>query len=208
MDSNQGIVYVLINPAMPGLIKIGRTNQESVKTRMTQLYSASGIPLPFECIYAAKVSNYEKVEKALHIAFGPNRINPNREFFEIESSQAIAIIKLLEIEDVTPQVFSEKEQISEGERDAGTAYKKKKRPRLSFSQMNIPIGSELVNTTNGEIATVLNDRNINFRNEASSLTYATKMILDNSYLTNPCPYWTYNGRLLREIYNETYPMEE
>jgi len=52
MDSNQGIVYVLINPAMPGLIKIGRTNQEDVKYRMSQLYT-TGVPLPFECVYAA-----------------------------------------------------------------------------------------------------------------------------------------------------------
>ena len=25
---------------------------------------------------------------------------------------------------------------------------------------------------------------------------------------SPCPCWTYNNRLLDEIYNETYPMEE
>ena len=51
---------------------------------MAQLYSA-GVPLPFECAYAAKVNNYQKVEKALHIAFGPDRINPRRGFFEIDS---------------------------------------------------------------------------------------------------------------------------
>jgi hypothetical protein len=206
MDSNQGIVYILINPAMPGIIKIGRTNQGDVKSRMSQLYS-TGVPLPFECVYAAKVSNYEKVEKALHIAFGPDRLNPNREFFEIEASQAIAIIKLMELENVSPQVASEKEVVDEIDRDAGVAFGNKRRPRFNFSEMNISVGSELVNVTNGEIVQVVNDRNVRFRGEERSLTYATRVILDNSYHVAPGPYWTFNGIPLRKIYNQTYPVD-
>jgi hypothetical protein len=207
MENNQGIVYVLTNPAMPGIIKIGRTNQEDVKYRMSQLYS-TGVPLPFECVYAAKVSNYEKVEKALHIAFGPDRLNPNREFFEIEASQAIAIIKLMELQNVSLQVASEKEVVDEIDRDAGIAYGNKRRPRFNFSEMNIPVGSELVNVTNGEIVKVIDDRNVDFRGEERSLTYATRVILDNSYHVAPGPYWTFNGIPLRKIYNQTYPAEE
>lgn len=198
-----GIVYVLSNPAMPNLIKIGFTSNMDVKTRMAQLYQ-SGVPLPFECVYAAKVNDYERIEKALHTAFGPDRINPKREFFEIEAEQAIAIIKLLEIEDVTPKVAQEKEVVDEIDRDAGEVYAKKKRPRFSFTEMNIPFGSVLVCVVNGETATVMSDRTINFRGEETSLTYATRIILDNSYHVAPAPYWTYNGKKLREIYNETY----
>lgn len=80
MQPSPGIVYILSNPAMPNIIKLGITTQEDVKLRMAQLYS-TGVPLPFECVYAAKVSNFEKVEKALHTAFGPDRVNPKREFF-------------------------------------------------------------------------------------------------------------------------------
>ena len=39
-------VYILINEAMPGLIKIGRTTT-SVKQRMSELNAPAGIPLPF-----------------------------------------------------------------------------------------------------------------------------------------------------------------
>jgi uncharacterized protein YfbU (UPF0304 family) len=206
MNSNEGIIYILSNPAMPGLIKIGMTNQEDVKLRMAQIYS-TGVPLPFECIYAARVSNYEKVEKALHTAFGPDRINPKREFFEIEAMQAISIIKLMELEDVTPKVKAEKEEVDEVDREAGEEYARKKRPRFSFTEMNIPEGSELVNVTNGETVTVKSDRTVLFRGEETSLTNATRIILGNSYHVAPSPYWTYNGKLLRTIYNETYPSE-
>src|SRR5687767_8862401 len=113
-----GIIYLLSNPAMPGIIKIGRSTRVDVKARMKELFS-SGIPLPFECEYAAKVADINKVEQALHIAFGPSRINPKREFFEIETTQAIAIIKLLEQENVTPQVARQADQIDKVEVDAG-----------------------------------------------------------------------------------------
>lgn len=204
MDNPQGIVYILTNPAIPNMIKIGMTTVEDIKFRMAQLYT-TGVPLPFECVYAAKVANHEKVEKALHIAFGPDRVNPKREFFEIEATQAIAIIKLMELEDVTPRVANEAEQVDEIDREAGEAYARKKRPRFSFGEMQIPIGSELINVTNGESVTVISDRSVNFRGEETSLTNATRIILDNSYHVAPAPYWTFNGKLLRTIYNETYP---
>lgn len=202
MNPTQGIVYILTNPAIPNMIKIGMTTHEDVKVRMAQLYT-SGVPFPFQCVYAARVSNHEKVEKALHIAFGPNRPNSKREFFEIDAAQAIAIIKLMELEDVTPMVEKEKDEVAEADLEAAEAYRKK-RPRFSFGEMNIPVGAELVNITNGETAVVLTDRTVRFREEETSLTNATRIILDNNYHVAPGPYWTYNGRKLRDIYNETY----
>ncbi len=39
-DNGNEIVYVLTNPAMPGLTKIGKTRQEDVETRLGQLYTS------------------------------------------------------------------------------------------------------------------------------------------------------------------------
>ena len=203
-----GIVYILINPAMPNLIKIGFSSNEDVKIRMAQLYGTPGVPLPFECVYAAKVSNAPRVEKALHTAFGPDRINPRREFFEIEPAQAIAIIRLLEIEEVTPRIASEVEQVDDIDREAGEAYARKKRPRLNFLEMGIPVGSDLICVVNNELVNTLNERLIHFRGENTSLTNATRVILGNTYQVAPAPYWTYNGRKLKEIYDDTYSVEE
>lgn len=200
----EGIIYILTNPIMPGIIKIGKTTQEDVKVRMAQLYT-TGVPLPFECEYAAKVNNIDDVERALHTAFGPNRINPRREFFEIEAIQAITIIKLLEIENVSPLVEQEANIIDDAEIDAGKAYAQK-RPKMNFIEMGIPIGSELIFNNNGEIATVINEKTVRFRDEETSLTNATRLALGEGYAYNvaPGPYWRFNGRKLREIYNDTY----
>ena len=47
-NSDMGIVYVLTNPAMPGIVKIGKTHA-SLGSRLSQLYS-TGVPVPFECV--------------------------------------------------------------------------------------------------------------------------------------------------------------
>lgn len=200
----EGIIYILTNPIMPGIIKIGKTTQEDVKLRMAQLYS-TGVPVPFVCEYAAKVNNIDEVERALHTAFGPDRVNPKREFFEIEATQAITIIKLLELENVSPLVEQEADIIDEAEIDAGKAYAQK-RPKMNFIEMGIPIGSELVFNNNGEIAIVVSEKSVRFRDEETSLTNATRLALGEGYAYNvaPGPYWRFNGRKLRDIYDETY----
>ena len=57
------IVYVLTNPAMPSLVKIGQTSSMDAKNRLVQLYT-TGVPFPFKLEFACKVSNSIEVEKA------------------------------------------------------------------------------------------------------------------------------------------------
>ncbi len=77
------IVYVLTNEVMPGLVKIGLTN-ESVEVRLTQLSAHTGVPLACECYFAAQVKNGAKLEKTLHQLCSEQRVNPRREFFRID----------------------------------------------------------------------------------------------------------------------------
>jgi hypothetical protein len=81
---------------------------------------------------------------------------------------------------------------------------------MNFEEMGIPAGSQLVFNNNAEVATVVSDRMVNFRNEQTSLTNATRMALGEGYAYNvaPGPYWSFNGRKLRDIYNDTYQRPE
>lgn len=49
------------------------------------------MPVPFDCALACQVKDAHEVEKALHLAFGNARINPNREFFKIEPGRVVAV---------------------------------------------------------------------------------------------------------------------
>ena len=95
------IVYVLKNEAMPDLVKIGRTAQADISARMSQLYNTS-VPLPFDLVYAKLVKDSAELEAALHTAFGPDRLNPRREFFKINEEQVVSILKIIEGIDVKP----------------------------------------------------------------------------------------------------------
>jgi len=182
-SSNLGIVYVLTNPAMPGLVKIGKTVKDSVEGRLNELYS-TGVPVPFECAYAARVADESEVERAFHQAFGPYRINPKREFFEIEPEQAIALLRLMADEDVTPAIQREAESVDEGSKEASRKLKAR-RPNLNFVEMGIPIGSILEFMNSDATVEVISERKVMFQDEEMSLTAVTKELLNNDYHRRP-----------------------
>ena len=146
----------------------------------------------------------KKVEKAFHKAFGPYRINPNREFFEIEDTQAIGLLEIICSENLTPQIIDELEKVDEVSKDAGKRLSKNRRQRFNFQEMGIDVGTVLTSNHNEETCIVEDERNVTFRDEKMSLTRATRLKLDNSYNVAPGNYWFSKDKKLRELYNETY----
>lgn len=201
------IVYVLTNPAMPDLIKIGKTTRDDLGARMKELYT-TGVPLPFDCAIAVEVEdNGDELEKALHAAFAPQRKNRSREFFAVESSQVKALLKIWpNAKDVTPEIERDLEKDLSAEEKEDVRKFKRRRPNLNFRVMGIPDGSELVSTNGAdEKAVVRGERKVSFRGEEMSLTKATNMVFELDYSVNPCPHWTFEGRNLSDIYQETFP---
>ncbi len=196
------VVYVLTNPAMPGFVKIGKTLIEDINQRLGQLYT-TGVPFPFELAFACKVPNADEVERALHRAFAPNRANPRREFFNIEPDQAIAILKLLHVEDATAEIESMQTAIPAEEVEAGKQYKAR-RPNLNFKEMGIATGSLLHFTESDATVMVSSERKVRLGDDELSLTAATRQLLGLDYSVAPGPYWTYEGKSLRVIYEQTY----
>jgi len=86
-DRKVGHVYVMLNPAMPGIVKIGRTRDQT-KGRARQLYS-TGVPKEFVVLWQELVHDSDEVEKAIHERLKASRINSRREFFEVEPQEAI-----------------------------------------------------------------------------------------------------------------------
>ena len=92
-----GFIYVLSNPHMPDLLKIGFTSR-AVEQRIDELSSSTGVPSPFECEAVFPSAHPEKDEKAVHLLFDAYRVN-NKEFFKIEAVIAASMIsEKLEVE--------------------------------------------------------------------------------------------------------------
>ncbi len=70
MEKDNGLVYVLTNPAMPGIVKIGLTTRLKIEDRLKELFTTN-VPVPFKCEFACQVDDCSKVESALHKAFRP-----------------------------------------------------------------------------------------------------------------------------------------
>jgi hypothetical protein len=205
-EAKHGIVYVLTNPAMPGLVKIGQTTNE-ITNRLNEL-NTTGVPFPFDCLFACEVDDCKLVENSLHKAFYPYRVNPKREFFEIDPDQAIVILRLFSKKDVSPVISAEiNKSVSAVEKEASEHYKKR-RPPLNFKQMGIPIGAKLVlayDDVSAE-AYVSSERKVKIAgsDEEKSLSQLTREILELDYNIQPTRYWSYEGKSLNAYYNETY----
>jgi len=207
----KGIVYLLTNPVMPGLVKIGMTAQEDIDKRMKELYT-TGVPVPFECQFACKVNKNDcgKIEKALHTAFAPQRVNANREFFRIQVEQAKAILELFHHEDVTEEVSDEIENDLTEDDKVATIKAQPHRPALNFFEMGFQKGDVLVWKDDPAITvTIISDRKVLYNGEEASIS-ALSAVLKGYHVKHiaPGPCWLFNDRLLSDIYDDTYPIED
>ena len=87
-------VYVLTNPTMPGLCKIGYTKKPP-EERVKEVSRGTGVPMPFEIAWAFKCFDGDILEREVHKYLDGYRENVDREFFRIPLEEAKQTIKIL-----------------------------------------------------------------------------------------------------------------
>tara|TARA_B100000989_G_scaffold238857_1_gene185725 strand:+ start:291 stop:884 length:594 start_codon:yes stop_codon:yes gene_type:complete len=190
-------VYILINEAMPGIIKIGWTDKK-VEERMKELDKTS-TPVPFTCYFAKRVEDPTFVESKLHEAFDEFRIRDNREFFRMSPDQAKAALEIATGTDVTP-----KDDVVESESDRVALNKERNRNRFNFDEAGIEPGEILEFKKDPSIkAKVLDNGQIGFRGTRTSLSQSALIIVQEmGYKWNKIAgpqFWMYKGKTLYEI---------
>ena len=84
-------VYILSNPALPNMFKIGYTKNEP-EVRAKQISASTGVALPYKVEWAFQCFNGEQLEQEVHEELASYRVNQQREFFDlplIEAQEAI-----------------------------------------------------------------------------------------------------------------------
>ncbi len=189
-----GIIYILINETMPGLVKVGMTTS-TLEQRVADLSRATGVPLPFEVFYAAQVNDIQFVEERLHRAFDSHRINPKREFFRVAPEDVVAALQLAEIKNITPK----KDIVDSPEEQQALNQIRSKRPSFSFDTANIPVGADLIFARDENIrASVVDNKSILLDGVITSLSESARKILGYEYVVAGTLYWTYEGETLDE----------
>ncbi len=191
------IVYVLTNEAMPGLIKIGLTS-DSVEARLTNLSAHTGVPLPFECYFAAEVNDGARIEKTLHQLFSESRINPRREFFRLDPEKVVLAISIGEFREVTSG-----DAVVEPEEKEALEKVKARRPRIRLEAIGVKAGDVLTFSRDESIrAIVADDGKVMFEGEKLSLSAAALKALHRLGYKTPAAsgseHWMFDGELLDE----------
>ena len=202
-----GIVYVFANEYMPDLIKIGKTTRNEIQQRSDELYNGhSGVPVPFSCLYAAEVADAYKVEKRLHEAFACDRVNPRREFFKTAPHRIIALLKMVEITDQSMAVQEElDENTSPEEKQAisRAAAENARRSNLRFSDIDIPLGTELAFVEDEtKKCVVVEDKQVEYEGKRYSLSRLALDFLNQSGFSRisaqGAAHFLFQGELLSE----------
>lgn len=193
MSSNNQIIYILTNEAMPGYVKIGKT--VNLEQRIKDLSSSTSVPIPFSCFYACIVKDMSFVEHQLHDAFDNNRINPKREFFKIDPERVVAALKLAEVENITPR-----KDIVENEEDRQALIEaRNRRSPFRFDMVNILPNSEITFSRNENIkAKVLDNHFIELNGIKTTISKAAQELLDVEWPAQGPLYWKYEGETLDE----------
>jgi hypothetical protein len=205
-----GIIYVLTNPFMPGLVKIGCTTGP-VEERIKALSSVTGVPVAFQCHFAAQVEQMAIKEKTLHQLFSDRRVNPNREFFQVAPEKVVLAIRMGPFTEVTPgkvDIPKEEEQALEKAEEAET----NRRGRINLQAIGIKPGTELTLSRDEDVhATVIEGNKVVYDGEPMNISPAALKALQKlgykSTAANGSTYWMYEGKTLDEIRREVEEKE-
>ena len=93
LPSEPGYIYILLNPSMGNLLKIGKTAR-SPRDRIAELSTASGVPTPFVLAFDTYVEDCSRAEAYVHARLEKDgyRVTQNREFFNVDLNTAINVV--------------------------------------------------------------------------------------------------------------------
>lgn len=195
----KGYIYIMTNPCLKNMVKIGYA--ADVETRRKQL-STTALPYEYE-VYATYETSGNLEDKKLHRLIdnlNPDlRVSKNREFFVMKPKEAYELLEAIAIisgsqDKLTLLVDDDKQT---------THQQNKKRPSINFEECGIPVGAKLVYTEDPTVVvTVEGPRKVIYNDEITSLSAVVSGIKGVKAIAGP-HYFTYNGRPITDIANET-----
>ena len=108
MSNKNGYIYILINPALKDVLKIGRTSADSEKRKIEldkALKAGTGISSDFIVGYDDYVDDCVAIENQIHKKLDKYRVSQNKEFFNLSLKVAIkTLIQIIADEQNKPKI--------------------------------------------------------------------------------------------------------
>lgn len=194
----KGYIYIFTNPALNGMVKIGFASD--VERRRKEL-STTALPYDYE-VYATYETNGNLEDKKLHKLIdnlNPDlRVSKSREFFIMTPEEAYELLDSIAL------ISGTSDKLKLLKNSAKESSQIVRRPPINFTKCGIPIGAILVSTDDpSQSVTVVAERKVEYKNEITSLSAVAQQIKGTKYPAQGPMYFTYNGKLVSDIYNET-----
>lgn len=201
-----GYIYILTNQSFhqSNWIKIGYS--ENVERRVRELSNTS-LPLPFEIYATYEIKKSEgtspdlAIHELIHMLNSNLRINPNREFFEIEPLDAYNMLYLM------ASIHGREDKLKLNYDNYFVKKEKKEELEISsrlevftFSKCNLKEGDELHFIHDSSIKCyVKSDKRVMYNNKQYSLSALAKELLKINYGVAGPHYFTYKGEKLCDL---------
>lgn len=216
-----GLVYIFTNPCLENWVKIGMTDEDTIKNRLYNMNRYENLPLPFRCYATFKVENAGDVESAIHKLI--DKVDPllhaqaklesgkvrKREFFKISPDRAFEIFQIiaehLKVGETPIRTLPTQKDVREE-----SVAEVSRRDNTNFASLNIVVGTEikfLYDST--KVATVVDVANkVKYEGQIYSVSgLASKLLVElgnwgEETSVNGWRYFTVEGRVLKEIREE------
>ena len=228
IDSYVGAIYIFVNPAFPGLVKIGYA--DDVEKRMKQLNSNTGLPDPFHCYALYRVRKRLEdlqLHEMIDTLDSSLRHAKNREFYELDYKKAFKILSAIAqingddaqlvknpfnddyfnqdknasiLKDNGPKVIHKITKSIALKEEEDINAKRKQSERLTFESIGVPIGAELVFRKNPVITckVVDTENKVSYKGNVYPISRLAKILL-NVKAAQGGEYFTYKGEKLTDI---------
>jgi hypothetical protein len=86
-----GYIYVLVNPSIPGMVKIGKTKRHP-ESRAREMSQSTGLPTAHSVAFKVRVSDIDLAERIAHRSLASSRVTRDREWFRASLERAKCVV--------------------------------------------------------------------------------------------------------------------
>ena len=195
----KGIVYIM-NTAVSGLIKIGKTGLQNYNERMRHLerngyYNVSGL----KQFFAIELNDYADKEALLHEIFSKHRVDDS-ELFALDCELVKQLLLAFDGQVVYPKNINKEHAFDD------VVRLRKQGSLFSFYQKGLKNGDVIVFAQDKSIsATVAGEREVEYDGEVYKLSPLTREIFQKKGKRNAsgayqgAAYWLFNGKKLKDL---------
>lgn len=191
----KGYIYIMTNPALSGMVKIGYATD--VEARRQSL-STSALPYEYE-VYATYETPGNLEDKKLHKLIddlNPDlRISKSREFYVMAPEDAYELLQAIAL------ISGTQDKLQKVKTDTSKKQNVKK-PAIDFFKCGLNVGDELVFINDPSIrVTVHSEHKVLYNDELTSLSAIAKNKLGYSVSGPQC--FSFKGEILVDIAKRT-----